>query len=290
MRESAPDPVRWRAPTRYASATPGRPLSTAKVLSVETLAFGSVTSESARIRVVICLALEIDTDIAALAAFEEADMRVVGQHRRDRFIGRSGRRHRRADKLGRHRRRSRIVEIDPQVVGEERVDVAADHHRIRHARSGDALQEPPPARRVAVPVVGPIAELAVARFWRATAPSARPGRSRSISPWSGQGPPRASPPGQSRSCCGPPARRSGQAASVSRCPPQLVRRRIAGFARPVLAAVDHRDFQEVAEGEAVVDAHHRPVRDATGSAAPACARKRPGRRRRAAAETARGSS
>jgi hypothetical protein len=41
----------------HASATPGLPLSTANVFNVETLAFGSVTSESARMRVVISLVL-----------------------------------------------------------------------------------------------------------------------------------------------------------------------------------------------------------------------------------------
>ena len=41
---------------------------------------------------------------------------------------------------------------------------------------------------------------------------------------------------------------------------ELVGRRIAGGARAILAAVDHRDIEEVAEGEAVVDAHHRAVR------------------------------
>jgi len=40
----------------HASATPGLPLSTANVFNVETLACGSVTSESARMRVVISLA------------------------------------------------------------------------------------------------------------------------------------------------------------------------------------------------------------------------------------------
>src|SRR5262249_20822362 len=38
----------------YAPTTPGLPFSTAKVFSVDTLAFGSVTSEMARRRVVIC--------------------------------------------------------------------------------------------------------------------------------------------------------------------------------------------------------------------------------------------
>lgn len=43
-------------PTYAASATPGLPFSTAKVFSVDTPAFGSVTSEITRSRVVICFA------------------------------------------------------------------------------------------------------------------------------------------------------------------------------------------------------------------------------------------
>ena len=40
---------------------------------------------------------------------------------------------------------------------------------------------------------------------------------------------------------------------------QLVRRCVAGAARTVLPAVDHRDFEEVAVSETIVDAHHRPI-------------------------------
>jgi hypothetical protein len=50
------DPMRFNfPPPPHASATPALPLSTANVFNVETLACGSVTSESARMRVVISL-------------------------------------------------------------------------------------------------------------------------------------------------------------------------------------------------------------------------------------------
>ena len=40
----------------------------------------------------------------------------------------------------------------------------------------------------------------------------------------------------------------------------LVRRAVAGFARAILPAVDHGNLDQVAEGEAVVDPHHRALR------------------------------
>ena len=75
-------------------------------------------------------AIEIDADIAALAAFEEMDLRIFVQGLGEQFVRRRIRRNRRADELRRHHRRRRIVEIDPQVIGKERMDIAADHHWI----------------------------------------------------------------------------------------------------------------------------------------------------------------
>src|SRR5215472_16968813 len=74
--------------------------------------------------------VDVNTHIAALAAFEELNMRIVGQERRKRIVGRAGCRYRSSDEFGCDHGRFRIVEIDPQVVGKEGVDVAADHHGI----------------------------------------------------------------------------------------------------------------------------------------------------------------
>jgi hypothetical protein len=56
LNETFPAATAAQVPPPHASATPGLPLSTANVFNVETLACGSVTSESARMRVVISLA------------------------------------------------------------------------------------------------------------------------------------------------------------------------------------------------------------------------------------------
>ena len=76
-------------------------------------------------RTCILRAFEIDADIAAPPALEEMDVRIVRQRLRDQFVGRPIGRDRGADELGRHDRRCRIVEIELQIVGEERMDVAA---------------------------------------------------------------------------------------------------------------------------------------------------------------------
>src|SRR5262249_50745201 len=74
------------------------------------------------------LACEIDADVAPLAAVEEADVRVCGEHLEEALVGRSLRGDGGADELGGDRLRSRVGEVGLEVRRPERVDVAAKEH------------------------------------------------------------------------------------------------------------------------------------------------------------------
>jgi hypothetical protein len=94
------------------------PLSTAKVFNVEISAFESRIGDHAHLHLHVG-AFEIDTDIAAAPALEEMDMRIVGQRQGDELVRWPMGRDRGADEFSRHDRRLRIVEVEPQIVGEE---------------------------------------------------------------------------------------------------------------------------------------------------------------------------
>ena len=102
------------------------------VFSVEMSALGSAASETTRMRTCMCARSRSTHDIAAPPALEEMHMRIVRQRLRDHLVRRPIGRDRGADEFGCDNRRGRIVEIEPEVVGKERMDIAADDDGIGH--------------------------------------------------------------------------------------------------------------------------------------------------------------
>src|SRR6478735_8286773 len=72
-------------------------------------------------------ALEIDADITAPPALKEMDMRIVGHRQGDALVRWPVGRDRGADEFSSHDGRLRIVAVEPQIVGEKRMDIAAQH-------------------------------------------------------------------------------------------------------------------------------------------------------------------
>ncbi len=151
-----------------------------------------------------------------------------------------------------------IVEINPQIVGEERMDVPSDHHWVGHACVGNALKQPRAIGRIAVPIVGPetlyrLLLLPVLRHQDVLADQVplrlavgEPGVE-----------PRLLGEAHHAAAGGEPLR---TAIIVLDMTAALARRTVAGLAGAILPAVDHRDVDQIAEGEAVIDPHDRAFR------------------------------
>src|SRR6516165_7136903 len=164
------------------------------------------------------------------------------------------------------------------------MNVAGNHHRIGDLAIVDVLQKPRAIGGIAVPIVGPervdpvliSAQLRHQHILRDQIPSRLAAREPGIEP-------SLLAKAEHGAAGVEPLRTIGISLQMSAT---LVGRRITGLARAVLPAVDDGYFDEIAQGETVIDPHQRDRLVARGSAAPAYVRKKPDRPRRAGARIA----
>src|SRR5579863_7031814 len=97
-------------------------------------------------------AVEIDANIASLAAFKELHMRIIRQKTGEHCIIWRRRGYRGTDQLGRDGRAFGIVEIELEIIGPKAMAVPNDHHRVGNLAFVDVVKQPATASGITVPI------------------------------------------------------------------------------------------------------------------------------------------